>query len=116
MNDLYIELQKLGWRLAAVPQFVVNYGFNPSAILHIDWMSDEDSEPEGFSNYETAEEKQDALTEWRTSCLHRLGITGDIRLHDDLALLEVMRPEWRNDYVSTCHSLIIPRRKYSYLL
>jgi hypothetical protein len=110
------QTQKLAWRLAAVPKFVVNYGFNPSAILHIDWMSDEDSEPEDFSKYETAEERQDALKEWRTDCLHRLGITGDISLHDDIALLEVIRPEWRNDYVSNHHTLMTPKRKYLLLL
>ncbi|KAF8482270.1 hypothetical protein JB92DRAFT_2837353 [Gautieria morchelliformis] len=94
------DLQKMGWRLAAVPQFVANYGFNPTAVLHVDWMSDEDSEPEGINKHETAHERQEAMTAWRTSCLHRLGITGDIKLHDDLALLEVVRPEWHNDYVS----------------
>ncbi|KAF8482265.1 hypothetical protein JB92DRAFT_3132525 [Gautieria morchelliformis] len=83
------DLQKMGWQLATVPQFVANYGFNPTAVLHVDWMSDEDSEPEGINKHETAHERQEAMTAWRTSCLYRLGITGDIKLHDDLALLEV---------------------------
>ncbi|KAF8523419.1 hypothetical protein JB92DRAFT_2827353 [Gautieria morchelliformis] len=34
---------KMAWRLTAVPKFMVNYHLNPSALLHPDWMSNEDS-------------------------------------------------------------------------
>ncbi|KAF8484202.1 hypothetical protein JB92DRAFT_3131816 [Gautieria morchelliformis] len=103
------RIEETNWKVArhrhrredVIPQFVANYGFNPSVIFDVDWMSDEDSEPKGISKYETAHEKQEAMTVWRTSCLHRLGITGDIGLHDDLALLEVIRPELCNKYGSS---------------
>jgi hypothetical protein len=90
----------MNWRLTTVRKFMVNYGFNPAALLHVDWMSDEDSEPEGFSLCETETEKTKAMDQWRTNSLHRLGITGDLGLHDDIALLEVIQPEWRSEYVS----------------
>jgi hypothetical protein len=90
----------MNWRLTAARKFMVNYGFNPTTLLHVDWMSDEDSEPEGYSICETEAEKTKTMAEWRKNSLHRLGITGDLEPHDDVGLLEVVQPEWRSEYVS----------------
>ncbi|KAF8491551.1 hypothetical protein JB92DRAFT_3128306 [Gautieria morchelliformis] len=97
---------KKTWRLTAVRKFMVNYGFNPAPLLHLDWMSKEDSEPEGYAQCEMETEKTQVLAEWRKNLLHRLGITGDLGLHDDMGLLEVVQPEWRSEYaLAVLHEL-----------
>ncbi|KAF8496598.1 hypothetical protein JB92DRAFT_3126107 [Gautieria morchelliformis] len=89
---------KMAWRLTAVPKFMVNYHLNPSALLHPDWMSNEDSEPEGYDKCDDEQAQQEEMAMWRRNCLLRLGITGDD--HDDIAILEVVKPEWRSDLAS----------------
>ena len=34
--------------MSAVPRFIINYHFDPKPMLHTDWMSEEDSGPEGI--------------------------------------------------------------------
>ncbi|KAF8523227.1 hypothetical protein JB92DRAFT_3110203 [Gautieria morchelliformis] len=84
---------KMAWRLTVVPKFMVNYHLNPSALLHPDWMSNEDSEPEGYDKFDDEQARQEEMVMWRRNCLLRLGISGDD--HDDIAILEVVKPEWR---------------------
>ncbi|KAF8512970.1 hypothetical protein JB92DRAFT_2830538 [Gautieria morchelliformis] len=63
-------------------------------VTYHDWMSEEDSEPEGYAKCEMEMEKTQAMAEWRKNLLHRLSITGDLGLHDNMGLLEVVQPEW----------------------
>ena len=81
---------------------MANYTFDPSWLLHVDWMSDEDSGPENVEGLQ-GDDQEDAVQSWREDMLERLGFKDpqDDEL-DDLAILEVVHPEWRSDYVSNC--------------
>lgn len=46
-------MQKLKKRTSALTKFKYNYDFDPEPLLHLDWMSDEDSEPEDYAKCET---------------------------------------------------------------
>ncbi|KAF8530779.1 hypothetical protein JB92DRAFT_2825507 [Gautieria morchelliformis] len=57
-----VNRKKMVWRLTAVLKFMVNYHLNPSALLHLDWMLDEDSKVEGCDKFE--DEKELPPTTW----------------------------------------------------
>ena len=68
-------------------------------MLHLDWMSDEDSEPENANKCATKEAHENMVEVWRKNMLTRLGFNGNADF-DDLLVLEVICPGWRSDYVS----------------
>ena len=78
---------------------MANYTFDPSWLLHVDWMSDEDSGPENIEDLR-GDDQEDAVQNWREDMLERLGFK-DLQDddHDDVAILEVVHPEWRSKYV-----------------
>ncbi|KAF8465473.1 hypothetical protein JB92DRAFT_3062714 [Gautieria morchelliformis] len=81
--------------MSPVPRFIVNYHFDPRPMLHMDWMSKEDSEPEGILLCETEADHQVKRDEWRTEMLQRQGFMGNSDAHDDIGILEVIEPKWR---------------------
>jgi hypothetical protein len=86
--------------MSAIPRFILNYKFDPKLMLHMDWMSEEDSGPEGILECKDEEERQVQVSGWRKDMLTKLGFNGTPEDHDDIALLEVVEPMWRTEYVS----------------
>ena len=73
-------------------------------MLHTDWMSEEDSGPEGILDC-CEENHQESMRKWREEMLTKLGFKGPMDKHDDIAFLEVIEPMWRMEYVSIYYQL-----------
>ena len=91
--------------MSAVPRFIINYHFDPKPMLHTDWMSEEDSGPEGILDC-CEEDRWEPMREWRENMLTKLGFKGPVDEHDDIAFLEVIEPMWRTEYVSICYQTV----------
>lgn len=83
-------------RLWAVPRFIKTYKFNPTKLLHADWMSDECSGPEEPASDEDAETQE----HWQKRMAKLSKFHGTPEEIEDFAVLEVAEPEWRDEYVS----------------
>ncbi|KIJ27763.1 hypothetical protein M422DRAFT_271053 [Sphaerobolus stellatus SS14] len=100
------RLLKFDERKKAAPDFFVNYSFDPVPLLHVDWMSDDESEAE-FPIQSENEGKEDSYgsnyfletkSEWRHQMLGRLGIKFSLAT-EELSILETVNLSWRAGYV-----------------
>jgi hypothetical protein len=64
----------------------------------MDWMLDDDSGPKGVLDCANEVEKQEKIANWREAMLEKLGFSGNPDDHDDVAFLETVEPEWREQF------------------
>ncbi|KAF8530814.1 hypothetical protein JB92DRAFT_3139205 [Gautieria morchelliformis] len=86
--------QKKDWHLQAVNTFTDKYGVDPTLLLVQDYMSNEVSGPDIDSDGEIPTEDKDI---WKRRVMNYGGLEGKL---EDHRVLEIVRPEWRDEATS----------------